>query len=766
MRAAPVAILLSMALFAAGSRAAAHEEPGVGSGDPGSTSAASPIYGQVCDQGFAAGYPCSQVDLLAFLPHSSLSGGQGNSMWGWVDRRTGQEYALLGESSAAAFVDITTPFAPVYVGKLPTQTVNSIWRDLKVFGDYAFIVSEAPDHGMQVLDLRQLRDVTTPPVTLTPSAHYAGFGNAHTLAVNEDSGYAYAVGTNTCSGGLHMIDVRNPLAPTFAGCYGGDGYVHETQCVTYSGPDAEHVGQEVCFCSDADTLTIVDVSDKAKPLQLSRSGYAGYGYTHQSWTTDDHRYLLLDDETDEVNHSHNTRTYVFDIADLEQPRLVGTFTAATAAIDHNQYIRGEFVFQANYRAGLRVLHLTDLSQARLTEVAFFDIYPADDDRGYNGAWAVFPFFPSGNVIVNGIEQGLFVLGPHLNTPGPSATPTATRTRTSTRTPTPTYSPVPTASATATRTGTRTATPRSTATPSPTVSPTITATPSPAPAGLIAGQIAVLNGEPGVGFPITILGSNERTVVTDESGGFTFTDLPLGDWTLAPGATEAPATIDAADAARILAANVGQVTLSPEERLGCDASGNGTLSGLDASLVLKRAVGLLEALPIEEHCRSPWLFVPQAGPADNQSVTLPSAAGGVCTAGAIHFSPLGGEARQQSFRAVRLGDCNQSEAAPRRSAPGAKAGLVTTLSIGPTERVRSGRRRISLLNRDPSGPRAFRRTFFYDPDRFRFIRVRRMSASEIVFEINARTPGILRIAGASPHPIPVNRIVLGIELAAR
>ncbi len=110
------------------------------------------------------------------------------------------------------------------------------WRGIKVFANHAFIVSEAVDHGMQVFDLTQLRNVTAPPVTFSETAHYAGFGSTHTLALNTRTGFAYAVGTRTCEGGLHVVDVRTPASPRAAGCFSFDGYTHETQCVVYQGP--------------------------------------------------------------------------------------------------------------------------------------------------------------------------------------------------------------------------------------------------------------------------------------------------------------------------------------------------------------------------------------------------------------------------------------------------------------------------------------------------------------------------------------------------
>ena len=393
-------------------RSAAHEGDPVGGGAPGGPTAA--LSNVACSDGFAGPYPCSNVDLLAYLPLDAIGGGAGSDIWGWTDPLTGKEYALFGRSTGTAFVDISDPVNSVYVGDLPTETVQSTWREIKTFGAYALVVSEAEGHGMQVFDLTQLRDVAAAPVTFTATARYDGFATAHNVVVNEASGFAYAVGSNTCDGGLHMIDIRNPLQPAFAGCFALDEYTHDAQCVTYAGPDMRFRGREICLNSNVDTLTIVDVTDKDSPVMLARVGYSGVRYTHQGWLTEDHAYFLLDDELDEIQYGYNTRTYVWDVSVLDDPRLVGVHTAATAAIDHNQFVRGDYTYQANYRAGLRVLHLDDLATAALREVAFFDIYPPDDATEFNGAWGTYPFFASGTVVVSGLEQGLFVLHPHLD----------------------------------------------------------------------------------------------------------------------------------------------------------------------------------------------------------------------------------------------------------------------------------------------------------------------------------------------------------------
>ncbi len=369
-----------------------------------------------CVDGMADIFPCSGVDLLAHLSLGEIGGGSGNDIWGWVDPMTGAEYAIIGRTSGTSFIDLTDPENPVYLGNLPTHSQSSTWRDIKVYQDHAFVVADfAGSHGIQVFDLTELRNVLNPPVTFSEAAHYGGFDRAHNIAINEATGFAYAVGSETCSGGLHMVDILNPLNPTFVGCFSGDGYTHDAQCVVYSGPDPDYQGREICFASNEDSVTIVDVTDKASPRQLSRSTYNGSGYTHQGWLTDDQRYFIHDDELDELFFGHNTRTYSWDISNLDSPSLAGQFTSDGSSIDHNQYVKGDFTYQANYRRGLRILSIDDPANGGLSEAAYFDTFPDGDGDSFEGAWSVYPFFPSGVVVVSDINRGLFVLQPQLDT---------------------------------------------------------------------------------------------------------------------------------------------------------------------------------------------------------------------------------------------------------------------------------------------------------------------------------------------------------------
>lgn len=375
-----------------------------------------------CVGGMAGPFPCRNINLAAFLPTSDLGGGTVNDLWGWTDPSSGKEYAIVGRSSGTAFVDLSDPYHPIYLGTLPTHSIDSLWRGMKVYANHAFIISEAANHGMQVFNLARLRNVVSPPVIFTEDAHYGGFLRAHNIAINEETGFAYAAGSqDTCQKGLHMVDVRNPVAPVFAGCVGEDGYTHDTQCVRYHGPDATYQGREICFSSNEDTLTIVDVTNKSSPVQLSRTTYTGVGYTHQGWLTENHGYFLVDDEFDERNsyfgdeiinpETVHTTTYIWNVANLDAPSMTGVYRGPSTSIDHNQYIRGNRSYQSNYRSGLRILDISNIDSASLTEVAFFDVYSLDDLPQFNGAWSNYPFFASGIVIVGGIEQGLFVLIP-------------------------------------------------------------------------------------------------------------------------------------------------------------------------------------------------------------------------------------------------------------------------------------------------------------------------------------------------------------------
>lgn len=380
-----------------------------------------------CTDGMAGPYACEGMDLLSRISIEEFGSGSGNDVWGWTDPETGKEYALMGLRDGTGIVDVTNPGEPAYLGKLPTATEPSVWRDIKVREHYAFIVSEAPGHGMQVLDLTQLRGMTADPSRVFEAdLTYTGtstnpLGNVHNIFVNEDTGYAYAVGAQECAGGLYMININDPMNPAFEGCFDEDGYSHDVQCVVYHGPDEDYQGREICVGSNEDTITAVDVTDKSNPVMLGKGTYPTPAYTHQGWFTEDHRYFIADDELDEIQgFSERTRSMIFDMSDLDAPELIGIHLSPVPSADHNMYVLGDMLYQANYTSGLRVLDLSDIADGEMAEVASFDIYPETDAAQFNGAWSVYPYFESGTIVISGVEGGLFVVRPSSTAPLPLA----------------------------------------------------------------------------------------------------------------------------------------------------------------------------------------------------------------------------------------------------------------------------------------------------------------------------------------------------------
>ena len=361
-----------------------------------------------CENGFAGDYPCNGYDLMALVSLEEMDADSASDSWGWTDAATGIEYAIIGLNNGTGFINISSPSKPVYLGKLPTRTVSSSWRDIKVYNNHAFVVSEATDHGMQIFNLTRLRNIET-PTTFEADAEYLEFGSAHNVVINEESGFAYVVGSDTFSGGAHFINIQDPENPVFAGGYAGDSYTHDAQVVTYHGLDADYVGHEIYVGSNEDSVTVIDVTDKTNPIIIAKATYPNVGYVHQGWFTEDHNYFLVNDELDEINFGFNTRTFVFDFSDMDNPVQIGTYTGPTQAIDHNHYIKGSILYQSNYSAGIRFVDISDVANGNLSEIGFFDTYPENDETSFNGVWSNYPFFDSGNVVVSDINRGLFIV---------------------------------------------------------------------------------------------------------------------------------------------------------------------------------------------------------------------------------------------------------------------------------------------------------------------------------------------------------------------
>ncbi|MHC5113289.1 MAG: choice-of-anchor B family protein [Planctomycetota bacterium] len=355
------------------------------------------------DGGVPLDFDSSGVQLMAWLPISEFPGSHNacNDIWGYTSP-SGREYALLGLSAGTGIVEITNPGDPQIIEMIPGP--QSSWHDIKTFQGYAYVVSEAVS-GIQVIDLT---NVDLGVVTLVTEV-LTGGGATHNVAINTDSGRLYRTGGS--GNGLLIYDIGfNPASPNLIGSW-PTRYVHDAQVVNWT--EGEHAGKEIAFCcsglsggSVETGLDILDVTDPDNITTIGQLIYANGAYSHQAWLSADRNYLYLNDELDE-NGVLPTTTFVIDVSDLSNPTVASTFTNGNTAIGHNLYTRGDLIFEANYRSGLRVFDAS-INPLNPVEIAYFDTWIPDDNDSFNGLWSNYPYFDSGVIIGSDIEKGLFV----------------------------------------------------------------------------------------------------------------------------------------------------------------------------------------------------------------------------------------------------------------------------------------------------------------------------------------------------------------------
>ncbi len=388
--------------------------------------------GPICVGGADDGWPCnddgdctppgicdpaglefdsSGVELLSNIPVADFPGAQtrANEMWGYVSP-SGGEYAIIGFHKGTAFVNVDVPTNPIIIGYID-GLVDTVPRDMSTFGNHAYLTAGAGIMGLQIVDLT---NIDSGVVTLVNTTNLGvGYGEAHNLHINPDSGFLYFAVPNLNSGeGLTVVDLNtDPVNPTVAGTWTDtDPNVrcHDVHVASYTtGPNA---GKEIAFCpAENDGLKIVDVTDKGNMFTLSTLVYPNTTYAHQTRLSDDGKFVFLGDEIDEREDPDvtDTTTYVINVSDLSNPTLQATFTNGLCAVDHNMMVRGNYLFEANYSSGMRVFNVCDVNN--VVEIGHFDTRPEDNVQDYLGAWGVYTQLPSGVVLVSDRERGLFVL---------------------------------------------------------------------------------------------------------------------------------------------------------------------------------------------------------------------------------------------------------------------------------------------------------------------------------------------------------------------
>lgn len=386
-----------------------------------------------CVDGKASLFDCNNIDLLAHMPLSAMSSkpGAGSDIWGHVDLNTNNEFAIMGLVNGVVVVDVTNPSLPTEVGTI--SGVGSPWRDVKVyqyFDDtinlwqaYAYATTEGNGGGVTIIDLNNLPHSISlvEKNNVVSTAHNIYITNVdHTLNIPlpEQTATLQLVGANSKSGAFQNYSLANPktLINTQSKNF-GSGYTHDGASLNID--DQRSVND--CGLSSGNCTVFIDFNEKemklwniTDPNNSTQLGTARYSdvddsskYVHSGWGTEDNQYILLHDEFDEFRGKLNTTVRIFSIEDLTNPTQVGQWTGPTLAIDHNGFVRGNRYYMSNYTRGLTVLDITDPTNPE--EVGFFDTYTPSNNAIFSGAWGVYPFLPSGNILVSDINSGLYVL---------------------------------------------------------------------------------------------------------------------------------------------------------------------------------------------------------------------------------------------------------------------------------------------------------------------------------------------------------------------
>ena len=335
----------------------------------------------------SAAFTQFSIDSLSHIDYQALHGANLNDVWGYTDE-LGNEYAIVGTSKGTSIVDITNGTQPQEVFWLPGS--ESIWRDPCVYGDYAYVTTEAED-GLLIIDLSPLPQSTNLPTALYTGPAANPWQSAHTCYTST-SGYAYIFGANRGNGGVIILDLNaNPMQPIEVGVYDAS-YVHdgfERNDTLYTG----HIYEGF--------FSILDVADHANPVLLATHPTPNL-FTHNIWPSADGQTVFT---TDEISGAY---VAAYDISNLQQIQELDRVqnTQGTAVIPHNVHVKGDYLITSYYSDGVVVHDAHD--PENLIKLGSFDTY-VGQTPGYDGCWGVFPFFASNKAVAADITEGLFVL---------------------------------------------------------------------------------------------------------------------------------------------------------------------------------------------------------------------------------------------------------------------------------------------------------------------------------------------------------------------
>jgi choice-of-anchor B domain-containing protein len=331
--------------------------------------------------------------VARFLAHyiSPTAGAYVSGCWGWTDTLSGREYALLGTRTGTSVVEITHTDSLAERAFVPGP--SSQWRELQTWSHYAYVVTEGGG-GTQIIDLSYLPD----SVHLVQSFLYTSGSNsidrAHTVQIRD--GVLYLNGcVHYAGGGVILFSLADPEHPAFLSQYTVGHYIHDS-----------FVRHDTMYAAGiyGTGVEIVDVADKAFPQLLYTITYPGSG-THNCATTRDGQYLLT---TDEIGTTPKTLK-IWDLRNPPSFPKVAEYIGDPTAIVHNVFVKDTLAVMSYYTAGVKIVNIADPENP--VEIGGYDTCPDSIAQGavYDGAWSVYPFFPSGKIIVGDMASGLFVI---------------------------------------------------------------------------------------------------------------------------------------------------------------------------------------------------------------------------------------------------------------------------------------------------------------------------------------------------------------------
>lgn len=315
-----------------------------------------------------------------------------NDVWGYV-APDGTEYALVGTRTGLSIVSLADPDNVAEVAFV--SGANSTWRDIKTYGNYAYVVADQGADGLVAVDLSNLPTSVTSQ-NFTPTITGGSLDRAHNIYIDVSTGLAYLAGANRNGGGMIIFDVAtNPGQPSLA-ALAPSTYAHDV-----------YVQDDVMYASEIGfgRLNIYDVSDLTNIISLG-TRITPLAFTHNAWTESSGNYVYTTDERPDAPVA------AYDITDPSNPVLIDEFfperSVNTGTIPHNVHVINDYLVISHYTDGVEIVDAS--VPDNLVEVGYYDTW-SGANGGFNGTWGAYPFLPSGLVLGTDIDNGLFVLDP-------------------------------------------------------------------------------------------------------------------------------------------------------------------------------------------------------------------------------------------------------------------------------------------------------------------------------------------------------------------